>query len=143
MKKRTGFVSNSSSSSFIALRLFRCEICGESDGGFDIGLVDVEMCECENGHVMCQGHVRHYFENEISKYLESKDGEEHDYIDSEDHIWYSLPEQFCPICQRKEVSVDEIRKYMKCEGTYERYVDEFKEKFRTNKDFVDYCRKHK
>lgn len=45
MKKRTGFVSNSSSSSFI------CQVSGESYGGWDAGLSDFDLCECENGHV--------------------------------------------------------------------------------------------
>jgi len=45
MKFRMGHVSNSSSSSFV------CSVCGEIESGFDQGLSDFEMYECENGHV--------------------------------------------------------------------------------------------
>ena len=42
MKIRNGFVSNSSTSSFI------CNICGEVEAGMDLSLSDVEMECCEN-----------------------------------------------------------------------------------------------
>lgn len=42
MKIRTGFVSNSSSSSFV------CDVCGNIESGWDLGLNDAEMCECVN-----------------------------------------------------------------------------------------------
>ena len=44
MKIRVGFVSNSSSSSFI------CDVSGEVVSGWDIGLSDAEMYQCEKGH---------------------------------------------------------------------------------------------
>jgi hypothetical protein len=43
MKIRSGFVSNSSSSSFV------CDVCGENISGMDIGLSDAGMFECMNG----------------------------------------------------------------------------------------------
>ena len=51
MKVRTGFVSNSSSSSFV------CVICGDNVSGMDMGLCDAEMFECVVGHVVCDGHA--------------------------------------------------------------------------------------
>lgn len=45
MKKRLGFVSNSSSSSFV------CLVSGQIESGMDAGLGDFEMCECTDGHV--------------------------------------------------------------------------------------------
>ena len=45
MKIRRGFVSNSSSSSFI------CEISGEISSGWDMTLRETEMMECEKGHI--------------------------------------------------------------------------------------------
>jgi len=45
MKIRTGFVSNSSSSSFI------CEVTGREEIGMDIGLSDCDMSMCKKGHV--------------------------------------------------------------------------------------------
>ena len=51
MKTRIGFVSNSSSSSFI------CAICGDQQGGMDVSLDDVEMVEDVFGFDMCQIHL--------------------------------------------------------------------------------------
>lgn len=53
MKIRTGFVSNSSSSSYI------CEICGRSASGWDLSASEAEMVTCEEGHLICSSHVQH------------------------------------------------------------------------------------
>jgi len=50
MKRRNGFVSNSSSSSFL------CEICGRHKVSYE-GLSEVQMVECENGHTFCEHHL--------------------------------------------------------------------------------------
>ena len=51
MKKRNGFVTNSSSSSYI------CEVCGNVEAGMDIGLRDAEMYRCvECGMDFCYDH---------------------------------------------------------------------------------------
>ena len=44
MKIRSGFVSNSSSSSFT------CGVCGETQSGMDLSM------QCENGHTFCESH---------------------------------------------------------------------------------------
>ena len=44
MRKRLGFVSNSSSSSFI------CDVCGGLESGYDVCLDDVNMSCCIEGH---------------------------------------------------------------------------------------------
>ena len=51
MKKRNGFVSNSSSSSFV------CDVCGAETSGWDMCLSDAYMFECENGHEVCESHI--------------------------------------------------------------------------------------
>lgn len=50
MKTRNGFVSNSSSSSFT------CHVCGNTESGFDAGLLEVGMYECLDGHTFCDDH---------------------------------------------------------------------------------------
>ena len=52
MKIRTGFVSNSSSSSFI------CEICNRTEIGWDgNSLSDFDMVRCVNEHTFCTSHM--------------------------------------------------------------------------------------
>lgn len=51
MKTRIGFVSNSSSSSFV------CCLCGCENGGFDVGLDDFDMVRDEYGKIMCLDHL--------------------------------------------------------------------------------------
>ena len=67
MKLRKGFVSNSSSSSFV------CDFCGTAEGGFDACLSDFEMSRCENDHIFCNAHALNSFDeapkSEIYEYL--------------------------------------------------------------------------
>lgn len=58
MKVRNGFVSNSSSSSFL------CNVCGEIEGGFDCSLYDLGMSECEHGHIFHNGHAEKDFNSQ-------------------------------------------------------------------------------
>lgn len=51
MKIRSGFVSNSSSSSFI------CDVSGEIVSGWDMSLHDAEMSECVNGHTFSDEYM--------------------------------------------------------------------------------------
>ena len=51
MKIRTGFVSNSSSSSFI------CDVCDSEHSGMDASLEEACMMVCENGHTICTEHL--------------------------------------------------------------------------------------
>ena len=74
MKIRSGFVSNSSSSSFV------CDVCGASEGGYDVGLSDVGMFECGNGHTVCLDHM-----------VKVDD-------DWENNDYGYIPGKYCPIC---------------------------------------------
>jgi len=48
---RLSFVTNSSSSSFV------CEVCGASEGGYEVSRSDVGFAQCENGHEFCERHT--------------------------------------------------------------------------------------
>ena len=76
MKIRNGFVSNSSSSSFI------CDVTGQEVCGYDITLEDYDLCECEHGHIF------------PADMIIGEDSED------DDDCW-SVSEKRCPICQCK------------------------------------------
>lgn len=74
MKVRKGFVSNSSSSSFI------CDLTGNTEGGWDASLSDVEMVECTNNHTFLYDGFP-----DVIEWIE-------------DNSNYELPAELCPIC---------------------------------------------
>lgn len=51
MKIRKGFVSNSSSSSFV------CDVCGNVESGYDASASEMGFANCENGHLFCEDHI--------------------------------------------------------------------------------------
>ena len=81
MKVRKGFVSNSSSSSFV------CDLTGEAFETYE-GLDDREAVQCEKGHVF-------FYEGypEVEKWVESDDNDDDDYGRN-----YNMPSELCPIC---------------------------------------------
>ena len=81
MKIRTGFVSNSSSSSFI------CDYCGDVESGYDLSMEDVEHAQFTCGHEVCLSHIP-------DSIRESDEWEE---AWSEEGGW-DMPEKWCPIC---------------------------------------------
>ena len=82
MKKRNGFVSNSSSSSFV------CGICGEIESGMDLCLSEAEMYECDICH--------HDFHNDCARPILPPDVW-NEYRESGASC-YGVPEKYCPIC---------------------------------------------
>lgn len=97
MKVRKGFVSNSSSSSFI------CDITGASESGIDVSLTDFEMVECVKGHTFCYSGFP-----EVEEWAASDEDCE-DYIEDERNTeyGYGLPERLCPICQKRTDGYEE------------------------------------
>lgn len=51
MKIRKGFVSNSSSSSFV------CDVCGKNASGYDLSLSESAMSWCQASHIFCDKHA--------------------------------------------------------------------------------------
>ena len=88
MKIRKGFVSNSSSSSFI------CDVCGTAESGWDYSLSDAGMYECENGHTFCESHI-----------INIEEGSNLDYD-------YEIPMKYCPICQLEKLDDITIINYL-------------------------------
>lgn len=65
MKFRNGFVSNSSSSSFI------CDVSGEVESGWDLSLRDAGMRECVNGHTFKDEYLVEGDDDEMSPEMSS------------------------------------------------------------------------
>ena len=86
MKIRSGFVSNSSSSSFI------CCVCGRNEVVYDGSLGDVGMAQCVHGHTICQEEML-------------KGG-------TKDESYYEISPENCPVCQFKESSSVDMAKYL-------------------------------
>lgn len=91
MKIRKGFVSNSSSSSFV------CEICSASETGRDCSPRDLGFVGCENGHIFCECHL-------INDIVIIEDDED---CDLEDQVC----QERCPICCYLEISYSDIARY--------------------------------
>lgn len=132
MKIRKGFVSNSSSSSFI------CEVCGNVESGYDASYDDMDFAQCENGHEFCRDHIKPMTE-EKAKSILAKIKEDTKYVDEDflemeeaDQIealmelnlryfssgtmsemgYDELPEELCPICALEALSDSDILNYI-------------------------------
>ena len=101
MKSRFGFVSNSSSSSFV------CQICGKVESGWDANPSDFGFVECENGHLFCMEEL---FDDAIPM-TEEMDDENFDDASYYGASLYS--EKYCPICAFSVSSKPEIKQYLK------------------------------
>jgi len=126
VKKRSYFVSNSSSSSFI------CEVCGCTESGMDWGVSDADMFHCENGHTVCNSH-KLKVEEKIEEDIENDD--------YEDDYGY-LDEKYCPLCCMKDVSDSDALEYLfkKFDMNKEKIIIEMKENYKTYKDFKNYIK---
>ncbi len=155
MKIRTGFVSNSSSSSYT------CEVCGEDYSGMDASLSDAEMSNCENGHTYCDSHAekglddltleekkeliiscQYSDEGKKEKREELKDADEdkieEDFNDYKYDIRDSMPSDVCPCCQFIEPTDGQLMEYLlwKCKWTKGQVKADLKNDFKNYDEFL-------
>jgi hypothetical protein len=114
-KVRKGFVSNSSSSSFI------CEISGQVESGYDASPFDCGMVRCVNDHTMMEEYAPKGVE----------------LVADEDYGGEAMSEAGCPICQLKEVRADDLVKFaLKQLGvTEDQLKNQIRSKFKNLKEF--------
>ncbi len=158
MKFRNGFVTNSSSSSFT------CEVCGDTESGYDISYEDAGMIQCENcGAVFCEHHkigkiTRQHKINFIKAHSKpshfipfDKTNDEaidnlllelgldlkNDEYKGEPYQNYDYPSIFCPFCNMQELYDKDIIHYLlkKSGKSLPMIEKEIKSKFLSYEDF--------
>ena len=158
MKTRSGFVSNSSSSSFT------CNVCGETQSGMDMGLSECGMFECEHGHTVCDDHQRKVeitdadkkalLLSRLAKQTWRKDiaekitAEINAYSTGEledqyrEACYEGSPSVLCPICSFEKLDdTDGLLYLLKKSGlTREQLASQIGTEFKTYSDFTNYIR---
>jgi len=127
MKIRNGFVSNSSSSSFI------CCLTGEMESGIDLSLSDVGMVECQNGHEFledlklnsdkeetikeCREKYKEYCSNEYGDAdLDNLNLPDDEFMEEYDSVRDEINEDGisiidCPVCQFVDLPWEDVAKW--------------------------------
>jgi hypothetical protein len=122
MKIRAGFVSNSSSSSYI------CEVCGDTFEAWDEGISRFHLVQCNQDHLFCECHRIN--PNPDGTYIMYEEEGEDNQIDS----------IHCPICQMQEITNDMVLTYLihKSGMKFNEVKDEMKKSFETFEEFQSY-----
>lgn len=154
MKDRVGFVSNSSSSSFV------CDVCGEHFSGWDLSYDEAGLFGCERGHTFCGDHIVGRFESkdflahmkgewngEKKKFNMTLDEFLNDEEDNDDGPYndegrHEIPSCWCPLCSLEKVSSDDMLRYLsKISGkSFAQHTDDIRERFKTFEEFNDFLR---
>jgi len=139
MKIRQGFVSNSSSSSFV------CDVSGYEVSGFDLCLWEVGMVQCKNGHTFREEYIIGSTEEAEQTYLANlkKNNPELSHWTDEDLLNdYYIPANNCPVCQFTTVTERDILALVLADKdfTKEQLAEEIKERFGTYEEFNKFIR---
>jgi len=157
MKIRNGFVSNSSSSSFICLE------CGNEYSGRDISICDSDMYECQQGHVFCKDHLDFTLDDlnieiedteearkELIRFSEANnlpiplsilnDKYFSAYKLGELTSAYDFPSEWCPYCQMKDISADDFLAYTLKHTTVEDIMLKLRHEFGDYTNFKKYIK---
>jgi hypothetical protein len=149
MKIREGFVSNSSSSSFV------CMVTGRTEAGYDLSMRDVEMYCCENGHYFDESYLLPKPVNTPAvEYNEEEDGEEsifgdggveddEDIDESDDDYRSECPANRCPICTLTHITDSDLLKYIMKSRAFNRkgIEDTMRLQFKDHKTFTEALKK--
>jgi len=159
MKIRNGFVSNSSSSSFL------CDLSGNMESGMDLGLLDAGMFQCVNGHTLMDSYkleekelsvedyknwLKTYVKNNSWARISEEDLslEEDEFMEYFEEEWMDtfndegLDSSMCPICQFEDTSYEIIAKwYLKNQNiTRKQMAKKLKEEFQNYEGLEEYIK---
>lgn len=125
MKIRNGFVSNSSSSSFV------CEVCGDTFEAYNEGpsYFDLVICQ-DQQHLFCKAHALN----------PNEDGSYTIYEDDTDDGEPRIDSIHCPICQMKHVTELMMLRYAakKLDSNIAEIKKEMMEDFSNYHEFEDF-----
>ena len=124
MKKRNGFVTNSSSTTYV------CEISGESETFWDgSSRRDYGFAMCENEHTLLEEFVEGEVTPELARAWidrasyskpDTSAMSDDDALDYCNELDGDIPQELCPICQFKAFSQPELAMYLEREGVITR-----------------------
>jgi len=122
MKIRKGFVSNSSSSSFI------CDITGTVESGYDASPSDFGMVTCEIGHTFMERFI-----------LSGTDVATGDNFNDDDEVL----SEYCPICKMAHIRDTQLITYLlhTLGKTRAEVTKEIASTFNTLSDFTNYIKR--
>lgn len=169
MKIRKGYVSNSSTSSFV------CDVCGRVEAGYDLMLKEVEMLMCKCGKCYCEKHMmsstrvadalkaleKYKDDDDISDLYEKLSKMNLDDVFSQNTSaddWNNfvsffknlnsgdyMPSCLCPFCNLEYISDIDMLDYVLhvCNLEKNQIEKEMKERFKTRNELIDLIKEKK